>query len=724
MLQNKPTLHEESDYKEELLRTINYCTDQLLQMPAWHLCAPDILTKIGQTLAVDHVFLMENSNDPQNSIFCHWSIPKSSSLQPTTTQISFAGSASIHWQALAAIPESFHGPAHQLPNSLRKNCRRHNIGALSAVSIRPSQQEPWGLLLVADQDPGRRWNTSERLMLSCIATIFAGKIKDGRLSKNTRQPSINVELVNKALAKSNDRLNLVVSMATDAIMMLDKDGRLIFWNPGAEKLFGFKTGEILGLDLLPIFPTRRQFKEFLAVYRSFISTIKKDGGIATESNRKFSAVNQGGEPLFIEVSFSGKYSPDNEFIAVAICRDITSTHEAEMSLQKSRKQYKSLSDRFGAVLEAIPDALYEVNKSGVIVWANTGCAKLFGLPKELLIGKKCSDFLLSSDDDKSIALQTLESGKSHQKEVSYVNDSTWMLRSFAVKTDKNCVQEVVISGIDMTAQKRLSETVCRNSHLTALGTITAGVAHEINNPNNFIMLNSPLLAEIIKAWMPPLANYYQKNPEADCCGFSFPELEEIVPNLLHGIYEGSERIRRIVSLLREFSLQSRQQNFVEQNINALVENAFLLCRSQLKKYTCRTEINLGLSLPEILANGGQIEQVLINILLNAAESLRSEQGLIEVSTLLSQDEKNIIVTVKDEGEGMSKKHLSQIFYPFFSTKQDKGGTGLGLSVSHSIIQAHRGEIYFTSKEGLGTTATISLPVASACDLDSSPPAQA
>ena len=233
-----------------------------------------------------------------------------------------------------------------------------------------------------------------------------------------------------------------------------------------------------------------------------------------------------------------------------------------------------------------------------------------------------------------------------------------------------------------TYEFKYHELATQTEKLSALGRMAAGIAHEINNPLAGVLLYS--------------SNMIKKVPKGDA-------LEEG----LQVIIDETIRCRKIIQELLEFS-KGREPTKVPTNINEIIgkalnilENEFLLNRIDMDK-------SLAPDLPDIMADGSQMEQVFVNLLLNAVQAV-PEGGTIQVKSSLNQQESSVSIEVQDNGLGIGRKEQSKIFEPFFSTKPN--GTGLGLSVSYGIVRNHQGNINVHSQPGEGTRFLIKLPIA-------------
>jgi signal transduction histidine kinase len=263
--------------------------------------------------------------------------------------------------------------------------------------------------------------------------------------------------------------------------------------------------------------------------------------------------------------------------------------------------------------------------------------------------------------------------------------------------------------------KAAQEQLVQAEKMASLGQLTAGIAHEINNPINFVTANiQPLkddMADIIK-----FIDHYEEIIKKKGLENEFTEIEKNkqganveltkkeINNLLKGIEDGAKRTSEIVKGLRNFS-RLDQNVFRKANMNEGLESTLTLLHSSYKN---RIEIikQYG-DLPEIDCFPGQINQVFMNILSNAIQAISAE-GKIFIKTW--HEGSNVKISIKDTGAGMTDEVRKKIFDPFFTTKEVGKGTGLGLSISFGIIKKHNGEIEVLSKQGDGTEFVIRIPI--------------
>ncbi|OHD74039.1 MAG: hypothetical protein A2177_14725 [Spirochaetes bacterium RBG_13_68_11] len=279
---------------------------------------------------------------------------------------------------------------------------------------------------------------------------------------------------------------------------------------------------------------------------------------------------------------------------------------------------------------------------------------------------------------------------------------------------------MVGTHVDVTERRRAEERermqarqLIQADKLASLGVLVSGVAHEINNPNNFILLNGRMCSRVWKDLEPILGDYHRAHGEFLLAGMPFSEAWPRISQLVDGIHEGAQRIKKIVQNLRDFARRDPGDLSGEVDPNAVVDSAVTLVRHLLDKSTDRFSTSCDPAVPRIRGSFQQLEQVTVNLLTNACDALPSRDRAIRVSTRFDRQAQRVLIEVADEGTGISAESRTRIFDPFYTTKQDRGGTGLGLSISYTIVRNHGGELTLASEEGRGTLATVSLPLAGA-----------
>jgi two-component system NtrC family sensor kinase len=245
--------------------------------------------------------------------------------------------------------------------------------------------------------------------------------------------------------------------------------------------------------------------------------------------------------------------------------------------------------------------------------------------------------------------------------------------------------------------------------MASLGVLVSGVAHEINNPTGLLLLNLPLLRDAWQDSQVILEKHYQEHGEFSLAGLKYSRLRDELPLVLEEMHGGAVRIKRIVEDLKDFSRHDTEEEAKPVDINEVVATTIRLVDASIRKYTHNFSATYGKNLPLICVNPQRVEQIIINLILNACQALTSSDQKVEVITAFDKQQKKIIFSVIDEGAGINSEDLLSLTDPFFTTKREQGGTGLGLSVSAGIAKVYGGQLLFASEKGKATKVTLELP---------------
>jgi polar amino acid transport system substrate-binding protein len=248
----------------------------------------------------------------------------------------------------------------------------------------------------------------------------------------------------------------------------------------------------------------------------------------------------------------------------------------------------------------------------------------------------------------------------------------------------------------------------RADKMISLGILVSGIAHEINNPNHTIGLNAPLLRDGWRDAVSLMEVLGAAEEDVRICGMPWQEARSELAAMLDDIQHASERIRNIVTELRSFALDHDPGERGRVSLNKIVTDALRLMGKHIAKATKRFTLELPDDEPFAIANAQRLEQVVINLVLNACQALQNDEQAICVET--GEEEERAFIRVRDEGRGIASDDLPQIRTPFFTTKRAEGGTGLGLAVADRIATEQGGALSFQSAPGRGTTATLWLPL--------------
>ena len=270
--------------------------------------------------------------------------------------------------------------------------------------------------------------------------------------------------------------------------------------------------------------------------------------------------------------------------------------------------------------------------------------------------------------------------------------------------------------------KQTQAQLLQSEKLASIGQLAAGVAHEINNPVSFIISNFGTLGKYVQKLSSLLQSYgdLEKRVETGEAAQAQAVLDEIarqkqeidleyiledLDNLIVESADGAERVRKIVLSLKEFSHVDQEER-KPTDLNCGLESTLNIVWNELK-YKATVEKDYG-EIPQITCYPMELNQVFMNLLVNAVQAIE-EQGTITIRTY--QEDGHVCVAISDTGTGMSPEVQKRIFEPFYTTKEVGQGTGLGLSMVYNIVKKHEGEILLHSREGLGTTFIIKIPLA-------------
>jgi PAS domain S-box-containing protein len=375
-------------------------------------------------------------------------------------------------------------------------------------------------------------------------------------------------------------------------------------------------------------------------------------------------------------------------------RDFKTRYEhkqAEKALRQSEEKYRT-------ILEEMREGYYETDLAGNFTLVNSAMCFLSGYSREELMGMKYRDYTPEEHTNTvsevySRVYRTGEPVLDLQHEVIQKDGSRRCIESsvFLIRNEKG--ESIGFRGIarDITERKKLEEERRRlelqahvTSRLASLGEMAAGVAHEINNP------------------LTGIAGYAQLLLERE-------GVPEDVRSDLVTINEGARRVAGIVQGLLTFSRQSKPERRCV-DINHLVESTLALRAYHLRVNNIEVVIQLAPDLLETLVDPGQIQQVLLNLIVNAETEMKLAHSRGKLSISTEKSDKTIKIRLKDDGPGIKPEIMGRIFEPFFTTREVGHGTGLGLSLCYGIVSEHNGKIYAESKPGKGATFIVELPV--------------
>lgn len=395
--------------------------------------------------------------------------------------------------------------------------------------------------------------------------------------------------------------------------------------------------------------------------------------------------------------------------------------ELEKEVEALKQEIKLLRESegyFRSVTETVTEAIIIIDENTRVVSWNPAAEKMFGFSAEEIKGKAL-DFIVPSKfrlNHQTAIKKVLDSGELNLKgspiELTGIRkDGSEFPLEISITLWKTHEKNFITGVIrDITTRKQAEEQLRQSQKMASLGILAAGVAHEINNPNNSIMLNTAALEEIWKSLDPIIQKYHRENREFTIRGISLDEICESVSKLFAGVAGASKRIKNITRDLRGFVKSDPLYMKKNLDINEVIKRSVSLVHNLVSRATNHFSAHYGQNLPEINGNSQKLEQLFINLLQNAAQALPDKNHKISLFTSFDKERKNILVKVEDEGIGISTQNLQHIIDPFFTTKRETGGTGLGLSVASTIAKEHGGSLDFKSTPGKGTIVTVVIPM--------------
>ena len=403
---------------------------------------------------------------------------------------------------------------------------------------------------------------------------------------------------------------------------------------------------------------------------------------------------------------------------IGTVQDVSDRKDVEEALRAERDLVQSYLN-VAAVLFLV------VNADETIRVLNRRGCEILDCEESAVVGQNWFEVFVpeaSRDEQRAVFCDLLHSGETapsafESTVVAACGDErliSW--RSTVLADGSGTPSAVLSSGVDITEQRKAEQAervrqqqLVQADKMISLGILISGVGHEINNPN-FVIMSS--VEFVRRVWMD--AQQYLEAYDAiggDVMLASMPlrEVTTYVNEMIAAQERATERIKYIVHELRDYARMAPAEHVEVVRVNSVVESAVTLLSNMVRRSTESFTIEYGEDLPSIMGNYRRLEQVVINLVQNACQALKSSAQSIHLRTYHEAESDRVVVEVLDEGTGIAEEHLPHIMDPFFSTKRDSGGTGLGLSISASIVHEHHGALLFDSMTGTGTRARMVLP---------------
>lgn len=384
--------------------------------------------------------------------------------------------------------------------------------------------------------------------------------------------------------------------------------------------------------------------------------------------------------------------------------DLEKRVEEQMRTEQQIRKSKMLLQ---SVFDGISDPLIMLDQNSTVMMLNKAAADYYGTGFQKVIGKVCTHVL--SSNPAYCEFCNIPSLVRKGQPVSFERKGLMspgrleQVVIYPLHEEQNMMQSAIIRISDITEAKLMERQLMQSEKLASLGLLVSGIAHEINNPNNFIAFNIPILRDYLSEMTPIIDAYAENHPDYEMSGMPYEEFREDLFKLVGNLEHGSKRINATVSTLKEFSRRKDGLEKQQVNLSTVIEKGVAICQSQIKKVVQDFHVNIPRNLPDIYSDPDVIEQVIINLLINAAQAADKEASWVKLNVSGGHNgQEPLIIEISDNGSGMDEATKQKIFDPFFTTKDLGEGTGLGLYICYSRVEAMGGRIEVESEKGAGS----------------------
>jgi len=575
------------------------------------------------------------------------------------------------------------------------------IGTQFISSISPDSQDAFYFYHRELLKTGTK-SSCELKILKADGTLFPAQLismampeKDGNINQ-FRTAVIDIterKQAEDALRQSEERYRTLFETMAQGVVYQSADGKIFSANSAAERILGLTLGQMQGRTSMD--PRWKAIHEdgsdFPGETHPAIIALKtgKEGkdvvmGVFNPGDEQYHWISIYATPQFIP----GESKPYQVYTTFA---DVTERKQSEETIKESEEKFRSL-------VESTSDWIWEINLDGVYTYASPKIKGLLGYEPEEVVGKTPFDFMPAEEANRvaskfkdiiknSKPIEGLENTCRH-KDGHLVILETGGVPVFDIKGQlrgyRGVDRDITERKIAEEERMRLELKAQATSRLASVGEMAAGVAHEINNPLTAVIGYAQLLME----------------------------REDIPPDIradLVAINDGAQRVAGIIQRLLAFSRQTKPQRKLV-DINELIESTLVLRAYHLKVNNIEVVTRLAPDLLETVADPGQIQQVLLNLIVNAEMEMKLAHGKGKLTITTEKSDNTIKICCQDNGPGIKPEVMDKIFDPFFTTREVGQGTGLGLSLCYGIVAEHKGKIYAESKLGKGATFIVELPV--------------
>ncbi|MGZ5050564.1 MAG: PAS domain S-box protein [Methylobacter sp.] len=489
------------------------------------------------------------------------------------------------------------------------------------------------------------------------------------------------KVMEKELKASESKFRAVIEVCPVPMAMYDKQSNITYLNPAFEQTYGYSVEDIPTVEAWwsKAYPDPNYRNWVLTSWHAIMTQAKQETGEYPSLEVVIQCKNNSVKTVLVSTAaihheFSGE--------TLAILYDIT--------------QRKQIEAKLNAIFNASVEGIITYDTNDTIVSANAAVEVIFGYKPEELVGCNIRQLILSSLSNN--LLQTTANSTGQIKEIDGIHKNGSIIpldlsiAEFTIDNEQyftNIVRDVSLRKHQAQQDKMRLDELAHTTRLSLMGEMASGIAHEVNQPLSAISTYTQVSLNLID----------NENPD-------LIKLAEV----LYKTQQQALRAGRIIHRMREF-IKSNSKHCLIYDVNELIRDAVGLCIPELKQSDIQLSLELEHSLPPVLVDQIQIEQVIINLIRNSVDALQNlsdkQQRQLSIRSRLMPPH-HIQVNVNDNGPGLDKDQQQKILTPFYTTKTN--GMGMGLSISRSLIEAHDGNLSFNSQAGKGTSFYFTLPI--------------